>query len=87
MRKKALLVGAVGPFSGPWVNLEEGEWAIAGPLPSGLLIEIDGVPNITMNTEKVVINGPSRVRALVDSCVKIPVFLQVCLIRRLEWVS
>jgi len=74
MRRKSLIVGAIGPFSGPWVNLEEGQWTLDGSLPPFVMIE--DVIGLSYEEGRLII-GPNRVRAIIGVEVRNPIYLQV----------
>lgn len=59
MRTKALLVSAIGPFLGPAVNLEKGEWLVDAPP----FIQILSDAGETLKGNKIL--GPARIRARV----------------------
>lgn len=75
MRRKALLVAASGPFAGPWINLEKGEWILDIPSLEGVIIQVHSrkevIPLVVDDTVSVIaISGPARIRALLEEGVK-----------------
>lgn len=76
MRKKALLVGAVGPFEGPRVFLEDGEWLVEPPslLGDDLVILVQDGQGIPLN-RVVYFAGPTWVRIIIKEKLEEPLFL------------
>lgn len=79
MRAKALLVGAVSPFIGPWVHLEEGEWIVEA-LPSfGDLVKLiicaeDFEWEHTLSVQATIV-GPVKVRVVIETEIEDPIYL------------
>lgn len=66
MRKKALLVGALSPFTGPWVFIEEGEWVVESPSLGGeFQLEIEDIGLFSLGIGDLIVKGPTRIRAIV----------------------
>lgn len=69
MRKKALLVGALPPFEGPEINLEEGVWLVEPP-SSGEILIVDLITKEVYNVNilgSLTLVGPIKIRAIVVS--------------------
>jgi hypothetical protein len=58
MKKKALLVGALSPFKGPNVHLEEGEWLVEPPLFGRAAVFISDRGEESLDGLPVCIDGP-----------------------------
>lgn len=68
MKKKALLVGAQASFSGPWVNLEQGQWLVEpGSDQVELVVEAEQVMSVFNGGKEVFLAGPCRIRAEVSA--------------------
>lgn len=76
MKTKALIVGGLASFEGPWVNLEEGEWLVE-PSPDFDLHIYESTKLHAQPDGEFEITGPTRIRAIVvDNYVGDGVFLQ-----------
>jgi len=64
MKTKALIVGGLASFEGPWVNLEEGEWLVE-PSPDFELQLYESTRAFPEPNGEYNIVGPIRVRAVV----------------------
>ena len=65
MRQKSLVVAASGPFTGPWVNLEAGEWLVELPVSGGGRLETYSEEEVEYDGNVATVTGPARVRVVV----------------------
>lgn len=88
-KRKSLVAAANGPFVGPWIYLEAGEWEITLPASGGFDVKTspigDGVPASEILTnpgqDRLLVVGPSRVQVTVLDAVK-NVFVQATQVSR-----
>lgn len=88
MRKKALIVGGLSSFEGPWINLEEGNWLVEPPLNGVVRVIVDHETGAKffswdLSNGEMLIEGPAKVRAIVVDCdCEAGIHLDVKLIKR-----
>jgi hypothetical protein len=76
MKTKALIVGGLASFEGPWVHLEEGEWLVE-PSPDFHLHVYESTKVHVQPDGGFELTGPIRIRAIVvDNYKGEGVFLQ-----------
>jgi hypothetical protein len=64
MKTKALIVGGLASFEGPWVHLEEGKWLVE-PSPDFDLHIYESTKCYAQPDGEFEIVGPTRIRAIV----------------------